>query len=357
MKGLSGKLDLLLKEIREPDKEAMEKAGAHWLNIAKPLKSFGKFEDLIVRIAGIRGEAFFSLRKRALIVMCADNGVVEEGVTQTGQHMTGVVSENFLKGDTSASKLAEYAKVKVFPVDIGVREDIPGLTDPKVKVRSGTGNIAREEAMTREEAERAVLTGIAMAGSLKKKGYDLIATGEMGIGNTTVSSALTAFLLDAEPKSVTGRGAGLSGEGLSRKAAVVKAILKRHSPDKDDPLDIISKMGGLDIAGLTGVFLGGAVYRIPVIIDGFISAAAALLAFRINKLTSEYMLPSHSSKESGEGLIMEALGLSPVIDGGMFTGEGCGALMLIPLLDMVLKVYNEMITFDSLSGGERYRLL
>jgi len=354
---LSGKLERLLKEIREPDKEAMEKAREHWLNIAKPLKSFGKFEDLIVRIAGIRGEAGFSLEKRSLIVMCADNGVVAEGVTQTGQHMTRVVSENFLKGDTSACRMAEYAGVEVIPVDIGVREDISGLTDPLVKVRCGTGNIAREDAMTREEAEKAVLIGIDSVRTLKEKGCDLIATGEMGIGNTTVSSVLTAFLLGREAEEVTGRGAGLSEEGLARKTSVVKAILNRHSPDRDDPIDILSKIGGLDIAGLTGVFLGGAVYRIPVIIDGFISAVAALLAFRMNRLASEYMLPSHSSKEGGAGLILKELALSPLIEGEMFTGEGCGALMLIPLLDMVLKVYNEMITFDSLSGKERYRFL
>ncbi len=354
---LQERLSSIVSSIGEPDAEAKDKARARWLNIAKPLKSFGEFEEMVIKLAGIRGEASFSLGKKALIVMCADNGIVDEKVTQTDPHMTRVVTENFLKGDTSACKMASYAGADVFPVDIGVKEDIPGLTDKKIKIRNGTGNIAREDAMTAEEAERAVLTGVEMVRELKEKGYDIIATGEMGIGNTAVSSAVASLLLKVGPEEITGKGAGLSGDGLKRKIKAVETAVKRSGTGTSDTIEILRKTGGLDIAGLTGVFLGGAVYKIPVVIDGFISAVGALLSFNMNQLSAEYMLPSHSSKEKGEALILGKLRLSPVINAGMFTGEGTGALMLFPLLDMVLRVYNDMVTFDNWNGHQRYELL
>ncbi len=341
--------------IKEPDSAAVDRAKKRWLNIAKPLGSFGLFEDMIIKIAAITGNEDICLDKKAVIIMCADNGIVNENVTQTGQHMTRIVAENIMNGDASICHLAKIAGAEVIPIDIGIREDVPFLTDPSIKVRKGTGNIAVEDAMTREEAERAVLIGIDRVRILKESGVKLIATGEMGIGNTAVSSAISAFLLDVSPELVTGKGAGLSDEGLKRKIAAVNKAIALHMPDRGDSIDVLRCLGGLDIAALTGVFIGGAVFRVPIVIDGFISAVAALLAFNMDKRTVNFMLPSHVSKESGASLIFDRLKLDPVICAGMFNGEGTGALMLFPLLDMALDVYNNMVTFDNWKGGERYR--
>ncbi|MGN1116530.1 MAG: nicotinate-nucleotide--dimethylbenzimidazole phosphoribosyltransferase, partial [Candidatus Ornithomonoglobus sp.] len=203
----------------------------------------------------------------------------------------------------------------------------------------------------------AIEVGIDMVSQLKSRGYKLIATGEMGIGNTTTSSAVTAVLLDEPPERVTGRGAGLSSEGLERKIAAVKRAIEVNAPDKTDVAEVISCVGGLDIAGLCGVFLGGALYGVPVIIDGFISAAAALCAFRMCKAARDYMIPSHVSKEPAGVMVLDALGLAPYIDCGMFLGEGSGAVALMPLIDMASDVYRDMQTFDDWTDNEGYKIL
>lgn len=345
----------LISGIGKPDSGAMEESRRRWLDIAKPLYSLGKFEEIITKIAGIYGKPVFSLEKKAVIVMCADNGIVEEGITQTGSRMTAVVSRNFMDQRTSVSVMAKKAGAEVFPVDIGINEDIPGITDGKYKVRAGTANMTLGAAMERDEGVRAVLNGIEKVRELKEKGYMIIATGEMGIGNTAASSAVSAALLKRPVREMTGRGAGLDDERLEKKILAIEKAVKINEPSPEDPLDTLHKVGGLDIAGLTGVFLGGGIYRIPVLIDGFISAAAALIAFRLCAGTRDYMIASHLSKEPAAGLIFKELSLEPVIDAGMFLGEGTGAVMLFPLLDMALSVYNDMITFDGGDYGEKYK--
>ena len=276
--------------------------------------------------------------------MCADNGVVEEGVTQSGQEVTAVVAENFLDTKSCVSIMCRHTGTGIFPVDIGMAVDTPRVE--KRKVAYGTKNLARERAMTRQEAVAAVEVGIEKVLELKEQGYQILATGEMGIGNTTTSSAVTSVLLDVDPRIVTGRGAGLSSEGLERKIQAIRRGIRVNRPDPSDPIDVLSKVGGLDIAGLTGVFLGGAALGIPVVMDGFISGVAALLAVRIAPACKEYILASHKSNDPASQMILDALDKEAFLTCDMCLGEGSGAVALFPILDLALCVYHEMSTFD-----------
>ena len=325
-------LEETLEKIHPADKTAMEAALAHWNNIAMPLHSLGRLQDTVVRIAGMTGNARVDLKKKALVVMCADNGVVEEGVTQSGQEVTKIVAENFLKEKATASILCK--KAGIFPVDIGIATDSTILQH---KVMYGTKNMAKEPAMTREQAVQALEVGIHMVEELKEKGYGIIATGEMGIGNTTTSSAVTAVLLEQDPAKVT---------GLKKKISVIRDAIALHKPKKEDPIDVLAKVGGLDIAGMAGVFLGGAACRIPVVADGFISCVAALCAIRICPAVKDYVITSHKSKEPATVMILEALDIPVFLDCDMCLGEGTGAVTIYPILDMALAVYGGMCTFS-----------
>lgn len=349
-------IETLKEQIQPVDQESMRRAQEHWMTVGKPLFSLGKLEDAVIRIAGIKGTHEYELTKKGLVIMCADNGVVEEGVTQTGQEVTAIVADNFTKNAASTSIMAKVAGVDLFPVDIGIVVDVPSVTKPEKKIMYGTKNFVKEPAMTREEAWHAVLVGIDMVKELKEKGYAILATGEMGIGNTTTSSAVAAVLLDKPVEQVTGRGAGLTSEGLERKIWVIKEAIALHRPNPEDPLDVLSKVGGLDIAGLAGVFLGGALYRVPVVIDGFISETAALCAARMVPTSAEYMLPSHVSKEPAGQMLLDALGLSPLLTCNMCLGEGSGAVAVMPLLEMGLQVYRQMSTFEEINV-EQYEVL
>jgi nicotinate-nucleotide--dimethylbenzimidazole phosphoribosyltransferase len=286
------------------------------------------------------------LGKKAVVAMCADNGVVEEGVTQTGQEVTAIVAENMTRHDTSVCHMATVAHADVFPVDVGVYRPIENAGILQKCVRRGTRNMAKEPAMTREEALQAIQVGIDVVCQLKERGYGLIATGEMGIGNTTTSSAIVSVLLDKDPSEVTGRGAGLSSEGLNRKVGAIETAIAKHQPDPKDPLDVLAKVGGLDIAGLVGVYLGCAANRIPVLVDGFISAAAALVAVRMCPAVNDYLMASHVSKEPAGQMMMDALHLTPILHGEMCLGEGTGAVAVMPLLEMGLAVYHGMVSFE-----------
>ncbi len=332
--------------IQPPSEAAALRARARWDSIAKPLRSLGALETMVCRVAGITGTEQVRIAKRCVVPMCADNGVVAQGVTQTGSEVTAVVTENFARGSSSVCYMARCARADVIPVDIGVCRD---LTEPGVwnrKVRYGTADMTQGPAMTREEAIRAIETGIEVVEELRSQGYGMVATGEMGIGNTTTSAALTALLLGLPVERVTGVGAGLTGDGLKRKIAAIRRAIEINRPDPADPLDMLSKVGGLDIAGMVGIYLGCAARRIPVVVDGVISAVAALLAVRITPLAREAMLPSHVSKEPAGKLLMEALRFQPLLTCDMCLGEGTGAVAVFPLLDMALSVYHGMCTFD-----------
>ncbi|MBP3487839.1 MAG: nicotinate-nucleotide--dimethylbenzimidazole phosphoribosyltransferase [Roseburia sp.] len=339
------KRELEQLKITPPDKALYKAVKDNWDAVAKPLDSMGEFEPLLSRIGAILGDVSLDIEKKAVVVMCADNGIVEEHISQSGQEVTAKVAASMGRRTSSVCRMAAAVGADVFPVDIGVnsKERIPGVTDRKV--RRGTGNFLKESAMTEEEALRAIGTGMQLVAELKRDGYKLIATGEMGIGNTTTSSAVAAALLSCEVEEITGRGAGLSDAGLSHKIEVIRQALRFHGLKENEPLRILSTVGGLDIAGLTGVFIGGAVHHIPIVIDGVISAVAALTAERLVPGVKEYVIPSHSSREPAALHILEELGVRPVIDAGLALGEGTGAVMMFGLLDIARTVYGERTTF------------
>ena len=326
-----------------------------WNSIAKPLHSLGKLEGHIMQIAALTGDTDVNLNRKALIVMCADNGVVEEGVTQTGQEVTAIVAENFLTCNTSAAIMCKKAGVDIFPIDIGMAAD---TKVPRYKTANGTANMTKGPAMTRMQALQAILTGIHQVKEKKEAGYKIIATGEMGIGNTTTSSMLVAALTGRTAEEVTGRGAGLNDAGLLRKQQVIAQALEKYEKEirSAHALSMLAAFGGLDIAGMAGVCIGGALYHVPVVLDGLISSVAALVAERIVPGVREFVLPSHLSKEPAAKWIAEELNLHPVIDAGLGLGEGTGAVMLFSLLDLALALYEDQTTFDTMEIAqyERY---
>ena len=339
-------LDELVAAISPADERARKAAIDRWDTIAKPLRSLGILEEVVAQIAAIGNSADVDMGKTAVIVMCADNGVVEEGVSQTGQEVTAIVAENMTKMDTSVCRMASVAGADVIPVDVGVARPLcDGVLNRCVR-RGGTRNMTREPAMTRQECIQAIMTGAELAVKCKERGYGLLATGEMGIGNTTTSSAVVSVLMKKRPNEVVGRGAGLTTEGLLRKTRAIETAIALHKPDCDDPVDVLSKVGGLDIAGLVGVFLGGAYVRLPVLVDGFISAAAALAAWKICPAVRDYQIASHVSEEPASEMVLRELGLKPFIRARMRLGEGTGAVAAIPLIKMALAVYAGMTTFD-----------
>ncbi len=335
-------------KIKPADADSIEKAKARWMTVAKPLFSLGKLEEVVVKIAGIKGTADYSLDKKCLVIMCADNGVVEEGVTQTGQEVTAIVADNFTKEAASVAIMCKSAGVDVMPVDIGMVTDVSSVTKPEYKVAYGTKNFAIEPAMTREQVLQAIEIGVNIVKNLKEQGYDIIATGEMGIGNTTTSSAIAASLLNVEVEQVTGRGAGLSSSGLEKKIQAIKDAIDRYNLKNKDIIDVMAAVGGLDIAGMTGLFLGGGLYGMPILIDGFISSVAALCATKIAPQAIDYMLPSHVSKEPAGRMMLDALGLEPMLTCDMCLGEGSGAIATLPVIEMGLNVYKQMSTFEDI---------
>lgn len=340
-------LDEAVKKVRPLDEKAMEGARKRWDSIAKPLHSLGELENMLTQIAGITGTSEVRVEKKAVVAMCADNGVVEEGVTQTGQEVTAVVAENFLEGTTTCCVMCRQCGAELFPVDVGMVTDTKVRTD--LKVAYGTRNMTREPAMTRDQAIRGIEAGIAMAEELKEKGYQVLATGEMGIGNTTTSSAVAAVLLGKPVEDMTGRGAGLTSEGLVRKINAIKKAIALNNPDRSDAIDVLAKVGGLDIAGMAGVFIGGAALGMPVVMDGFISCVSALIAIKICPQVSDYIIASHVSKEPAAQLLLKELGKEAIIHAGMCLGEGTGAVALFPMMDLSCAVYNSMSTFGDIN--------
>lgn len=363
-----------------PSEAAYEEARRRLDGIAKPIDGLGALERMLCRMAAIHRTADFGIDKKSLVIMCADNGVVSEGVTQTGSEVTAQVARLMGERMSSVGIMSSSYPLDIISVDIGIDsdEEIPGVRNHKV--RRGTGDIAVTCAMSEEECLQAVDTGIGIVRDLKAGGCDLIATGEMGIGNTTTATAVMCALCGLSAGEVTGRGAGLDDEGLRRKTAVIDHALKLHGmggdcagrgigsdggactgegtePQTIDPgyaFKVLHTLGGLDIAGLTGVFIGGAVCHIPVIIDGLISAAAALCAEMIRPGCRDYMIASHAGREKGCREILKRLGLHAVIDADMALGEGSGALLLMPMIDMAYSLYVHGTRFGDDTGIEHY---
>ncbi|MCM1144624.1 MAG: nicotinate-nucleotide--dimethylbenzimidazole phosphoribosyltransferase [Blautia sp.] len=336
-------LDKLI--VDEPDKEVYRKVRENWDRIAKPLDGMGRFETITAQIGAILGTEDIDISKKAVLILCADNGIVEEGVSQSGQEVTTTVVKQMGKGASSVGKMSHAIGADVIPVDIGInnREHIPGTLDRKI--RCGTRNFRKEAAMTEDETVRAILTGIEVAADCKRQGYQILATGEMGIGNTTTSSAIAAALLKCDIEAVTGRGAGLCDEAFSRKKRIIAEAIEKYRLYEAEPFKILETVGGLDIAGLTGVCIGGGISHIPVVLDGVISMVAALLAQRLVPGTIQYLIASHKGKEPAVEKLLDALHLEPVIDGRMALGEGTGAVMMLSLLDMALCIYHGQTSF------------
>ncbi|MDR1421680.1 MAG: nicotinate-nucleotide--dimethylbenzimidazole phosphoribosyltransferase, partial [Coriobacteriales bacterium] len=331
--------------IPAPDDEAAARTQVRLNNIAKPVASLGELESLLVRISRIARTDDIALAKRQLIVLAADNGVTAQGVAATPADITAVMASFMAERRSSVCIMADTVACDVALVDIGMFRhlDVPGIVD--LHVADGTADMSQGPAMSREQALQAIEVGIDLAHQAAEQGYRLIATGEMGIGNTSTSSAVAAVLLGRTASDMTGRGVGLTDEGLAHKVAVISQAIEVNHPDPADAFDVLRMLGGFDIAAMCGVFLGGALYGVPVIIDGFISSVAALCAVRLCPAASYALLPSHLSAEPAACAVLAELGLEPIIHAGMHLGEGTGAVALIGLLDQAVAVYDKMITY------------
>lgn len=347
------KLDEIIDKIRPVDEQAKQKAAERVDSLIKPIGSLGRLEDMAVQLTGITGKIHNSFEKKCTVVMSADNGIVEEGVASSPQEITAIQTLNMLKGVTGISVLSKVAKSDIRVVDIGVKADIdyPGLVHRKIK--HGTDNMAKGPAMSRAEAVASIEAGIEVVEELIGEGYTLLGTGEMGIGNTSTSSAVTMVLTGCGVEAV-GKGAGLDDEGYSKKVKIIEKAIELNSPDATDPIDVLSKVGGLDIGGLVGCFLAAAHHRTPIFVDGVISAVAALIACRLNVNVKGYLMPSHISMEPAYKVVMKELELRPFLDMDMRLGEGSGCPMGFQLVDMACAMTNEMATFDEISLSDDF---
>lgn len=340
------RLEAIAQEIPPLDEAAAQRARRHLDSLTKPPGSLGRLEELAVQLAAITGEVAPPVSPATVLVVAGDHGVAAEGISAFPPEVTAQMVRNYLRGGAAVNALSEVSRARVRVVDAGMAVDLeyPGLTVRKV--RRGTGNICREPAMTREEAEAAICHGIDLAEEEAARGTRVIALGEMGIGNTTSSAALLAAFSGKAPEEVVGRGTGLDDRGLQRKVDVVRRALALHRPDPGDPVGVLAALGGLEIATLAGVVLGSASRRIPVVLDGFITGAAAITAVRIAPAAANYLIASHRSAEPGHVLMLEMLGLNPLLDLGLRLGEGTGAALALPLLEAAHRVMTEMATFE-----------
>ena len=344
-------LDALVRAVAPLDRSAMTAAEEYQARLAKPPGSLGRLEEISIQLAGITGRVHNALNKKQLLVFAADNGVVAEGVSSAPQSVTKQQTINLMRGKTGAAVLAKHFGCGLTVCDVGMNADIYESTVLNRKIAYGTQNICTGPAMTREQTLQAILTGAEIARTVDA---DVIGVGEMGIGNTTTSSAVLAVLLGADVEAVTGRGGGITEESFHKKKAVIRTAIEVNRPDRDDVVGVLSKVGGFDLAAMCGAFLGAAAARRPAVIDGLISAAAALCAVRLCPNVRGYLVPSHASFEIGYRLAMEAMDLRPLFDLGMRLGEGSGCPLAFQVLDAVCAVINDMATFDEAGINDDY---
>ena len=344
-------LSVYLNGIRPLDDFAMAEARERQAELAKPPRSLGRLEELSIQLAGITGQVHNKIEKKHLLIFAADNGVVEEGVSSAPQSVTLMQTINLTRHKTGASTLCKHFGCDITVCDVGINADVK---EPKVlnkKIAYGTQNIVKGPAMSREQAEQAILTGIQLAQSTDA---DVLGIGEMGIGNTTTSSAVLSVLLDASVEDVTGRGGGITDASFLKKKQVIKDAIAVNSPNKNDVIDVLAKVGGFDIAAMCGAFIGAAMTRRPVVIDGFISAVAALCAYKLCPNVKGYLIPSHASYEIGYKLAMDAMELQPLFLLGMRLGEGSGCPLAFEILDAACAIINDMATFDQAGIDDGY---
>ena len=335
-----------LHDIRPLKEEAMKKAWERIDNLTKPIGSLGALEEIAVKLAGITGSLDYKIKKKNIVIMCADNGVTKEGVSACSQNITAIVTNNFTRGITGVCTLAKFHSSDITIVDVGVNASLnnPGIINRKIAY--GTKNMVEDAAMSTEQVIMAIETGIETIDNLVKEGYDLFGTGEMGIGNTTTSAAVISVLSGISSDIIVGKGAGLTEQQWENKKRVVRKAIEIHSPDKNNVIEVLSKVGGFDIAALCGCFVGAARNGVPIVIDGIISSAAALCAYKLNPLTREYMFPSHLSAEPGAQYVMSELGLQPMLNLKMRLGEGTGCPLAFNIIEAALYTMQNMGTFE-----------
>ena len=343
-----------ISRIRPADADAMARAETRQQNLTKPPGSLGRLEEVSVRLAGIFGTERPTIGGKTVIVAAGDHGVVAQGVTGYPQEVTAQMVLNFLAGGAAISVMCRHLGIRQVIVDAGVAADLPDNPELRsLKIGRGTADISQGPAMSREQAVECLEAGIALAVEAIEAGADLLATGDMGIGNTTASSAITAAVTGHDPAETTGEGTGRNEEELQHKVGVVRTALEVNAPDPADGIGLLAKVGGFEIGVLAGVVLGAAMMRRPVIVDGFISGAAALVAHAVCPASRDYMLPSHVSAERGHRAALAGLGLNPLLDLGMRLGEGTGAALAMPIVEVAAATLSEMATFAEAGVSDR----
>lgn len=340
-------LQQTIEKVEDLDQEMLVKARERVDSLIKPPKSLGKLEDIAVQLSGITKELFPAVDQKVMIVMAADHGVYEEGVTSNPQEVTIEQTLNIAKGITGVGTIAKVSGAKIVAVDIGIKEDIPSDAGVIIrKIKKGTDNMAKGPAMTREEAIKALEVGIEIATKEIQQGANLLGTGEMGISNTTPSTAILSVLANCDPKEITGRGAGLGKGGLGHKIEVIRNAITINQPNSADGIDVLAKVGGLEIGGMAGVMLAAAVNRVPVVVDGLISTASALIATTIEPKVKDYLITSHATDEPGGKKASELLGKEPMLKMNMCLGEGSGAALAFPIIEAACSMMKNMPTFE-----------
>lgn len=350
------KLKEVIKNITRIDDRLTKLAGERLDNLTKPLGSLGRLEELAKQIVGISAKENPELKDKVIFTLASDHGVTEEGVSAYPKEVTAQMVYNFLRGGAGINVLAKHAGARVVVVDMGVAEDLKPSPELVIKkIAYGTKNMAKGPAMTRDEAVKSIESGIAVFEEEFKKGIDIIGTGEMGIGNTTCASAITAVFTEKSVEELTGRGAGVDDNGLKNKIDIIKKAIKVNQPNQKDAIDVLSKVGGFEIGGLAGIILASASKKVPVVIDGFISSAAALVAYKLEPKVKDYLIASHCSVEKGHKIILDYIGLKPIFDLNLRLGEGTGAALGINLADAAIKILTGMATFKSANVSEKIK--
>ncbi|MBW1975746.1 MAG: nicotinate-nucleotide--dimethylbenzimidazole phosphoribosyltransferase [Deltaproteobacteria bacterium] len=342
------RLDEILKMIRPSSEEWKEKAWKRLRSQIRPRGSLGRLEEMAARLAAMRESLDVPLRKKVIFTMAGDHGVAEEGVSAYPQEVTAQMVFSFVQGWASINVLADHAGIDVRVVDMGIASDLPEDWNViRRKVRKGTANFTKGPAMTREEAEQGLVAGAELVlDAVQKEGYQLIGTGDMGIANTTPSTAILAVFGGYDVEGITGRGTGIDDEGMQRKIAVIKRGIEVNRPDPSDPVDVLAKVGGCEIAGLAGAVLGAAAARVPIVCDGFIATAGALVAVHLVPAAKDYLFISHRSQEKGHALMADLIGLKPVLDLDMRLGEGTGSALAMPIVEASARVLMDIKTFE-----------
>lgn len=339
-------LDETIQKIEKLDEEMMDRARKRVDSLIKPPTSLGRLEEIAVQLAGIAKELTPSVDQKAIITMAADHGVYDEGISSNPQEITFAQTLLFQKGLTGVCAIGRVSGAKIIAVDIGIKGELPEVAGViKRKIKHGTDNMVKGPAMTREEAIQSIEVGIEMANQEARNGIHLIGTGEMGIGNTTPSTAILSVLKNCDPLEITGKGAGVGPGGIEHKAAVIRKAITKNKPNPNDGIDVLAKVGGLEIGGMAGVMLGAAANRIPVVIDGYISTVAALIAVSIEPNSKQYFIASHASAEPGGRLASELLGIEPMLTMDMCLGEGSGAALAFPIIEAAVSMMKHMATF------------